>query len=249
MRRLAEADAFGSLGLSRAQALWHVMELSDDELPLFECCRSRPTTTIPRRAARRCPLGQEVMTDYATAACRSRSIRVALVRDAARRSGGSSPPRELEQARPHGVGEGRRAGADPPAAGDGVGHRVRDARGRDGRREPDRPPGHLRPLPPRRPARGAAPVRRVRRAQGQVVHVMAKRLFDLSHLLARVSAGEPGFSLIRDVPVVRHCDADHYRARDRPVGSRSESPGTRRCNSRTGARAARYNPAAQLYAP
>jgi len=36
MRRLAEADAFGSLGLSRREALWHVMALTDEELPLFE---------------------------------------------------------------------------------------------------------------------------------------------------------------------------------------------------------------------
>src|SRR5207247_5664831 len=35
MRRLAEADAFSSLGFSRRQALWQVMALSDEKLPLF----------------------------------------------------------------------------------------------------------------------------------------------------------------------------------------------------------------------
>jgi error-prone DNA polymerase len=36
LRRLAEADAFGSLGLSRRQALWEVLRLKDEENPLFE---------------------------------------------------------------------------------------------------------------------------------------------------------------------------------------------------------------------
>jgi error-prone DNA polymerase len=37
-RRLANADAFGSMGLSRQQALWHARLLKDDKLPLFESC-------------------------------------------------------------------------------------------------------------------------------------------------------------------------------------------------------------------
>jgi error-prone DNA polymerase len=36
MRRLAAADAFGSMGLSRQQALWHARLLRDTPLPLFE---------------------------------------------------------------------------------------------------------------------------------------------------------------------------------------------------------------------
>ena len=40
IEKLAEADAFGSLGLSRRQALWQVLELDDAQLPLFgETCR------------------------------------------------------------------------------------------------------------------------------------------------------------------------------------------------------------------
>ena len=34
--KLAEADAFASLGLSRREALWQVMELDDAQLPLFD---------------------------------------------------------------------------------------------------------------------------------------------------------------------------------------------------------------------
>src|SRR5207249_11703996 len=36
VRRLAEADAFGSLGLSRREAVWEALELKDGEGPLFE---------------------------------------------------------------------------------------------------------------------------------------------------------------------------------------------------------------------
>ncbi len=36
LRRLAAADAFGSLGLSRQQALWHARRLRDERLPLFD---------------------------------------------------------------------------------------------------------------------------------------------------------------------------------------------------------------------
>ncbi len=36
MRRLAAADAFASMGLSRQEALWHARLLRDDDLPLFD---------------------------------------------------------------------------------------------------------------------------------------------------------------------------------------------------------------------
>ncbi len=36
LRRLAAADAFGSMGLDRQKALWHVRALRDERLPMFE---------------------------------------------------------------------------------------------------------------------------------------------------------------------------------------------------------------------
>ncbi len=36
LRRLAQGDAFGSMGLERQQALWQIKPLRDEELPLFE---------------------------------------------------------------------------------------------------------------------------------------------------------------------------------------------------------------------
>src|SRR5207247_3101776 len=79
LRRLAEADAFGSLGLSRREALWQVMELSDEELPLFE--QSDSAFSIQHSAfLPQMPLGQEVMTDYATGGLSLKKHPVALVR-------------------------------------------------------------------------------------------------------------------------------------------------------------------------
>ncbi|HZN66695.1 MAG TPA: PHP domain-containing protein [Tepidisphaeraceae bacterium] len=93
LRRLAEADAFGSMGLSRRQALWQVLKLKDDENPLFDenpsstpsCLRAsvpsclppedEPTVTLPTM-----PLGQEVITDYTTAGLSLKHHPVALVR-------------------------------------------------------------------------------------------------------------------------------------------------------------------------
>lgn len=36
LRALARADAFGSMGLTRQQALWHIRDLRDELLPLFD---------------------------------------------------------------------------------------------------------------------------------------------------------------------------------------------------------------------
>ncbi len=45
LRRLASADAFGSMGLSRQQTLWQVSALRDEALPLFD-----QTEPVPRRS-------------------------------------------------------------------------------------------------------------------------------------------------------------------------------------------------------
>ena len=77
--RLADADAFGSLGLTRRQALWAAKALgrvgaSDDDLPLFR--RTPVPTAAPRGPAQisipgepavrlpAMPLGEEVANDY-----------------------------------------------------------------------------------------------------------------------------------------------------------------------------------------
>jgi error-prone DNA polymerase len=74
--RLADADAFGSLGLSRRQALWAAKALGrvgdrDDDLPLFRVAAALPQApaqvSVPREPAVRLPpmpLGEEVVNDY-----------------------------------------------------------------------------------------------------------------------------------------------------------------------------------------
>jgi error-prone DNA polymerase len=74
--RLADADAFGSLGFSRRQALWAAKALGrvgdrDDDLPLFRVAAAQPQApaqvSVPREPAVRLPpmpLGEEVVNDY-----------------------------------------------------------------------------------------------------------------------------------------------------------------------------------------
>jgi len=79
LERLAEADAFGSLGLSRRQALWQVMELNDDSTPLFD--QSETHTPQSEISLPVMPLGQEVMTDYSTTRLSLKVHPLSLVRD------------------------------------------------------------------------------------------------------------------------------------------------------------------------
>jgi error-prone DNA polymerase len=130
LRRLAEADAFSSLGLSRRQALWEVLKLKDEENPLLGEVKGqrdrgiegqrdkgtegqsagseekggepasvplslrpsfplslRPSVPLslpydePPVVLPTMPLGQEVMTDYATTGLSLKKHPVALVRE------------------------------------------------------------------------------------------------------------------------------------------------------------------------
>ncbi len=68
-RRLAAADAFGSMGLSRQQALWHARLLRDDKLPLFDdSIDSNPRAHEGGGAVRLPEIGaqRQVVLDYAT---------------------------------------------------------------------------------------------------------------------------------------------------------------------------------------
>ena len=47
LERLAEADAFGSLGLNRREALWAIRGLSDGPLPLFAAADERRRRAAP----------------------------------------------------------------------------------------------------------------------------------------------------------------------------------------------------------
>ncbi len=61
MRRLADADAFNSMGLTRQTAKWDVQALKDDDLPLFDAAPSPETELITLPAI---PPMREVARDY-----------------------------------------------------------------------------------------------------------------------------------------------------------------------------------------
>ena len=64
LRLLADADAFGSLGLSRRQALWEVRRTPSTELPLFAAAKARELGTEPDMQLPQMPAAEEVVTDY-----------------------------------------------------------------------------------------------------------------------------------------------------------------------------------------
>jgi error-prone DNA polymerase len=180
MRRLAEADAFESLALTRRQALWHVMRPSDEELPLWECANSGDEE-IPV-ALPVMPIGQEVMTDYATGGLSLKAHPCALIRQQldARRIITAAELVKLDR------GWVRVAGLvlirqRPGTASGIVFETLEDETGVVNLIV--RPDIYERFRPAARYA-GLLECHGYVERQGKVVHVMAKRLFDLSPLLS-----------------------------------------------------------------
>ena len=85
LERLAEADAFGSLGLGRRQALWEVRALDGEPLPLFAAADKRRGSLRPEVEEERVELapmtaGREVVEDYRSRGLTLRSHPVAFLR-------------------------------------------------------------------------------------------------------------------------------------------------------------------------
>ncbi|HEX8524354.1 MAG TPA: PHP domain-containing protein [Tepidisphaeraceae bacterium] len=184
LRLLAEADAFSSLGLTRRQALWQVMELSDENFPLFpdpsdtpSCLSASVPSCLPQM-----PLGQEVMTDYCTLGHSLKSHPLALVRaelDARK----ITPAKKVYE-----MSEGwvKVAGLvlirqRPGTASGIVFETLEDETGIVNLIV--KPDIYERFRPAARHA-GLLQADGYLQRQGNVVHIIAKRLFDLSHLLA-----------------------------------------------------------------
>ena len=66
LRKLADADAFGSLGHSRRNALWDVRRTPPDQLPLFAFADAAELGAEPDPALPAMPLAEEVVADYQT---------------------------------------------------------------------------------------------------------------------------------------------------------------------------------------
>jgi error-prone DNA polymerase len=63
LERLAEADAFQTMGLDRRQALWAIRGLSDARLPLFDTVPGEPDPE-PAVVLKTMPAGRQVVEDY-----------------------------------------------------------------------------------------------------------------------------------------------------------------------------------------
>ena len=84
LERLAEADAFRSMGLNRRQALWQVRALAGTVLPLFAAAdaRGRPAPEIMEPPVPLAPMrdGGEVVADYRSTGLSLRAHPVAFLR-------------------------------------------------------------------------------------------------------------------------------------------------------------------------
>jgi error-prone DNA polymerase len=100
LRRLAAADAFGSMGLDRQSALWHARKLRDDPSPLFSHVEQpvRNEPALPPVAAPR-----RVIDDYASIGLSLKAHPVAFLRDQLTLEG-VTPAHDLSDERlwPHG---------------------------------------------------------------------------------------------------------------------------------------------------
>jgi error-prone DNA polymerase len=191
IRRLAEADAFGSMGLTRRQALWQALELHDERTPLHELPDPKAGISNFKSGISDLlflppmPLAQEVMTDYATQSLSLKQHPVWFIREELNRRK-IVPAAELQDPKrcPHGRWV-RVAGLvllrqRPGTASGVVFETIEDETGTANLILWSHIYDRYRPA-----ARHAALLQAEGYVQreGQVVHVLAKRLLDLSHLL------------------------------------------------------------------
>ena len=88
LETLAKADAFGSLGLDRRQALWAVRGLPDDApLPLFQAAGATAMGVEEVVTLRPPAIGEQVLEDYATLRLTLRQHPLALLRRELQRDG------------------------------------------------------------------------------------------------------------------------------------------------------------------
>ena len=193
--RLARGDAFGSLGLSRREALWAVAGLGEAPPPLFAAAARRgadadagrePAATLPAAA-----LGEAVAEDYASLRLSLKAHPLALLRGALA-ARGAIPASELA-----GAAAGRRVEVCGLVL---VRQRPGTARGVIfATLEDETGIANAVIWPPvferyRRQALGARllAIRGAVQREGIVIHVVAERLADLTPMLARLTGGGTG---------------------------------------------------------
>ena len=80
LRLLADADAFGSIGLDRREALWEVRRTPAGELPLFAAANARELAQEPDVNLPVMQLGEHVVADYQTVRLSLKAHPMALLR-------------------------------------------------------------------------------------------------------------------------------------------------------------------------
>jgi len=81
LEKLARADAFASLGLTRRDVLWAARGLSDARLPLFDGATTAAAGREPAVALPLASLGEEVVDDYASIAMSLKAHPLQLLRE------------------------------------------------------------------------------------------------------------------------------------------------------------------------
>jgi error-prone DNA polymerase len=211
LERLAEADAFGSLGLSRRDALWKIKGLSDAPLPLFAAAderdgRRRPETTEPDVSLAPMTEGREVVEDYRSKGLTLRHHPVAFLREELERR------RMIRCADLKHIRDGRRVTVpglvlvrQKPGSARGVTFMTIED-------ETDVANVVIWPSLFEKQRRlilsaGMIACRGRVQKEGQVIHVVAEHMLDLSDLLRSVGNREEPFPL-------RHGRGDEARPRD-----------------------------------
>jgi error-prone DNA polymerase len=93
LERLAEADAFAALGLSRRDALWEAKALTPGEaLPLFATDIDGEVVNEPAALLPQMTLGEEVVEDYVSTRLSLKAHPVALLRHILTPGAGAPPP-------------------------------------------------------------------------------------------------------------------------------------------------------------
>ena len=90
LERLAEADAYGSMGIDRRGAIWAIRALADRQLPLWEAAdRKQPAPEVVETPVALAPMrpGRTVVEDYGSVGLSLRQHPVAFVREDLARQG------------------------------------------------------------------------------------------------------------------------------------------------------------------
>ena len=216
LTRLAEADAFRSLGLSRRDALWATQALrragDKDDLPLFALAEPGPEAREPDVALPPMPLGEEVVEDYRMLRLSLRQHPIEFVRDELNRRGVI----RNEQLRSH--PNGRRATVaglvlirQRPGSANGVIFLTLEDEGavanvivwpdKFERYRPEVLGGRL------------LLVRGLVQNEQNVIHVVAEEIVDATGLLARLGEGPAPEAIARADEVKRPQDRIDHRAK------------------------------------